>query len=208
MSPELCLTRSILISNNRVFENGLPRPFPFLQGSPLEFLDSLYKFLGITYPKYYKMDPLAKLGFLATELLLKEVPGGDLRPEDTGIVLSNASGSLEADRLYVRTIATGASPALFVYTLPNIVIGEIAIRHGFKGENAFFEFPAFDGKFIAGYVRILFEQSLVRRCICGWVDFLNNDYRALLMLVENNKPNERNAFTAELIDQLNNADHG
>ena len=154
------------------------------------------------------MDPLAKLGFLAAELLLKDAPQEGLDPEDTGIVLSNAAGSLEVDRLYARTIRTGPSPALFVYTLPNIVIGEIAIRHGFKGENAFFEFPAFDGKFIADYVRILFDQSLVRRCICGWVDFLNNEYRALLMLVEKDKPGSGTGFTAEIIDQLNNSDHG
>ena len=154
------------------------------------------------------MDPLAKLGFLAAEILLKGLPGAGLPPEDCGIVLSNSAGSLEVDRLYARTIRSGASPALFVYTLPNIVIGEISIRHGFKGENAFFEFPHFDGKFIADYVRLLFEQSLVRRCICGWVDFLDNEYRALLMLVEKEQTGTGLSFNAGQIDQLNNTEHG
>ncbi|MEJ0079473.1 MAG: hypothetical protein WDM78_00555 [Puia sp.] len=63
------------------------------------------------------------------------------------------------DLKYAKTIRTGASPALFVYTLPNIVIGEISIRRHFKGENAFFVFKQFDGNFIEKYVRGLFEKQ-------------------------------------------------
>ena len=95
------------------------------------------------------------------------------------LILSNANASLDVDLRYVKTIPAGASPALFVYTLPNIVIGEISIRQHFKGENAFFVFKQFDGNFIAGYVTGLFDNNLVKTCICGWVDILKEDYRAI-----------------------------
>jgi hypothetical protein len=155
------------------------------------------------------MDQLCKLGFLAAEILLKDLNHekkyGDT---ETGLVLCNARASLDVDLKYAKTIQTGASPALFVYTLPNIVIGEISIRHRFKGENAFFVFKRFDGNFIAEYVNGLFDQKLVKSCICGWVDILKEDYRAILFLVETDNPEKVLPFTAENLNQLNEQHHG
>ena len=37
----------------------------------VDFLKSAYKHYGINYPKFYKMDNLCKLAFVASELLLK-----------------------------------------------------------------------------------------------------------------------------------------
>jgi hypothetical protein len=154
------------------------------------------------------MDQLCKLGFLATELLLKDTGhSGKYGETETGLVLSNANSSLDVDLKYVKTIQTGASPALFVYTLPNIVIGEIAIRWHFKGENAFFVFKQFDGNFIEKYVTALFVNKLIKNCICGWVDILKEDYRALLFLVESAGPENAMTFTAEKLNQLNQQEH-
>ena len=104
------------------------------------------------------------------------------------------TASLDVDLKYEKTIQSGASPALFVYTLPNIVIGEIAIRHHFKGENAFFVFKQFDGNFMAGYVNHLFKNNLIKNCICGWVDLFKENYRAILFLVETDNPGKRNGI--------------
>ena len=52
----------------------------------------------------------------------------NIRRRKQDLVLSNANASLDVDLKYAKTMQTGASPALFVYTLPNIVIGEISIR--------------------------------------------------------------------------------
>ena len=54
---------------------------------------------------------------------------------------ANRSASIKNDTDYLATISDGnyyPSPALFVYTLPNIVTGEIAIRHHIQGETSFY----------------------------------------------------------------------
>src|ERR1700754_69667 len=89
-----------------------------------ECLLSIYRSLELDYPKFYKMDQLSKLGWLASEILLKQnTILGAMQPEDIGIVLSNANSSLDTDVKSLDTVADIASPAVFVYTLPNIMIG-------------------------------------------------------------------------------------
>lgn len=155
------------------------------------------------------MDQLSKLGVLATEILLKESDHvNKYGSDETGIVLSNTHGSLDVDLKYAATMEAGASPALFVYTLPNMVIGEIAIRHKFRGENAFFVFKAFNANFMSAYVTSLFDNNLIKSCICGWVDYLLEDYRAMLMLVESSGIKKAIPFTGAEINLLNNKSHG
>jgi hypothetical protein len=207
LEPALHITAYCLITRNKVFKNG---QLVFEQpGSSDEFLNTLYTHFKISYPKFHKMDQLCKLGFLATELLLKDTGhSGKYGETETGLVLCNANSSLDVDLKFVKTIQTGASPALFVYTLPNIVIGEISIRWHFKGENAFFVFKQFDGNFIEQYVTGLFENKLIKNCICGWVDILKEDYRALLFLVETAGSENTMTFSAEKLNQLNQQEHG
>jgi hypothetical protein len=201
------ITASCLISPNQVFLGG---KLIFEEtGTSLIFLDKIYTQFGIAYPKYHKMDNLCKLGFLAAEMLLKgREHEKKYENSETGLVLCNSHSSLDVDLRYEKTIRSGASPALFVYTLPNIVIGEISIRHHFKGENAFFVFKHFDGNFMVQYVAGLFENKLIRNCICGWVDFLKEDYRALLFLIETDNTEGAIPFTADNINKLNQPDHG
>jgi hypothetical protein len=201
------ITTSCLIAGNKVFKNG---KLIFEQpGNAETLLNEIYAHFKIAYPKFHKMDMLCKLGFLATEILLigtdHQIKYGET---DTGIVLSNKNASLDVDLRFAKTIHAGASPALFVYTLPNIVIGEIAIRHHFKGENAFFVFNRFDGNFIYAYVTSLFGNGLIKNCICGWVDILKEEYRAILFLVETENQENSIPFTAENLNQLNESEHG
>lgn len=207
MQTDLHITASCLISRNKIFKNG--RPVFEHPGSAEAFFDLIYSHFEISYPKFHKMDSLCKLGFLAAEALLKNLHHEEkYRETETGLVLCNAHASLDVDLKYVKTIRSGASPALFVYTLPNIVIGEISIRNHFKGENAFFVFKDFNGIFMAEYVTGLFENNLIKNCICGWVDILKEDYRAMLFLVEMDSPENAIPFTAEHMNQLNQKDYG
>jgi hypothetical protein len=207
LQPARIITASCLISRNKIFKNGqLVFEGP---GTAEKFLDGCYAHFEIVYPKFHKMDLLCKLGFLAAEMLLKESHHEKKYDEtETGLVLCNSHASLDVDLKYAKTISTGASPALFVYTLPNIVIGEISIRHHFKGENAFFVFKHFDGNFMAEYVNSLFENKLIKNCICGWVDILKEDYRAMLFLVETGNPENAITFTSDNLNQLNQQDYG
>jgi hypothetical protein len=166
------------------------------------FLDSVYLQLALNYPKFYKMDRLSKLGFLASEVLLKDQYHKDYQPAEVAIVLSNAQSSLDTDIRYQQSLKTMASPALFVYTLPNIVTGEICIRNGFKGENAFFITPEFDALLLQNYVEMLLMQPNLRACIAGWIDVLDEHHDVFLYLAENQKRGLAKQHTADELKRL------
>lgn len=161
-----------------------------------EFSTALYKYLGVDYPKFYKMDNLCKLGFLSSELLLREKTiRSSFTGNDTGIILVNSSASLDTDRMHQNTIRNRAgyfpSPSIFVYTLPNIVIGEICIRNKITGEGTFFIQETFNPSFLVDYIRYLLDCEIINRCIAGWLDIDREDYEAFLCLVE--KTDESNS---------------
>jgi hypothetical protein len=152
----------------------------------LEFLEFTYHSLAINYPKFYKMDNLSKLGILAVEALVgKRVLSKEFEAEKIAVVLSNAHGSQDTDIRFQESAQSVASPSLFVYTLPNIVIGEICIRHKIKGENAFFVTPKFDSLLFAEYVESVI-QSATDICIAGWVDVLGEQHDVFLYLLDKN----------------------
>ncbi len=184
MQAPLHITASCVINNNRFIKNE-QLVFEKEHATIAEFLVSAYQYFGVKYPKFYKMDSLCKMGWLATELLLKDTFDKEkYQPEETGVVLSNASSSLDADIKYFDSVKEMASPALFVYTLPNIVIGEISIYHNFKGENAFFISETFDAEFLQLYVSNLFNNNILQACICGWVEVIGAEYMTALFLIE------------------------
>jgi hypothetical protein len=183
------ITSTCTIDKNVVYKDE--RPVFENRGAALSaFLLAAYQHLDISYPKFYKMDNLSKLGWLATEMLLKGSDIKSYQPEKVGLILSNANASLDSDKRYNDSISDIPSPALFVYTLPNIMIGEICIRNNFKGEHAFFIFEKFDAAFTEMYVNNLLSTNILEACICGWVDVLDEGYKAILFLVEK-KPAER-----------------
>ena len=154
-----------------------------------DFIKTVFKQEQIVYPKFYKMDAISKLGFLATELVLKEKTIEGYRPEAVGVVLSNSSSSLDTDIAHNETIKDRSgyfpSPSVFVYTLPNIVIGEVCIKNKIKGENAFLISETFDGKLLHDYLEELFNSELVEACLCCWVEVIGNNCNAMVALVEN-----------------------
>jgi hypothetical protein len=203
------ITASCSISNNAVYKNGMPL-FENRETALTDFLLSVYQHFGIKYPKFYKMDNLSKLGWLAAEILLKDsFDASSYKPEDIGLILANANSSLDTDIRYYETTREIASPALFVYTLPNIVTGEISIRHQFKGENAFFIAEQFDAGFIGQYVNDLFNNNSLQACICGWVELLGEDYKAVLLLAEKKEEGKATIhFTTENILKIYQSEHG
>ncbi len=174
-----------------------------------DFLLRAYHHFDFQYSKFYKMDSLSKLGWLAAEVLLKDSFKRDLyKPEEIGVVLSNANSSLDTDIKYFETTREFASPSLFVYTLPNIIAGEICIRHHFKGENAFFIHEKFDANFIEQYVNNLVNNNILQACICGWVDLLQEKYNAVVFLVEKKSNLQSIAFTKENIEKIYQSHNG
>jgi hypothetical protein len=133
------------------------------------FLDETYKFLNLSYPKFFKMDALSKLGVLCAEQILVDETIGSLYPkEKIAIVLSNKNSSLQTDIAYSKTMSDFPSPSLFVYTLPNIVTGEISIKHKITGENAFFIESDFNADLLHNYTELLLQNS--DATLCGWLN--------------------------------------
>ncbi len=196
MPTENYITTSCIIQNGTVSKDGKQ-----LFQSPVnlpDLLPAIYHHFQLSYPKFYKMDNLSKLGWLTAEILLKDsFDKENYAPEDTAVILANANSSLDDDLKYLDSIKDGASPSLFVYTLPNIVIGEICIRNHFKGEQAFYIQQQFDAQFIALQVSYLLDQNIQQVCICGWVDVLKEEYKAVLFLVEKVKKENSVLFSAE-----------
>ncbi len=202
MKIENYISASCVISNQIVYKNGNP-VFEESKADISEFLIAAYRRFELQYPKFFKMDNLSKLGWLANEILLQgSFDKEKYIADDVGIVLSNSNSSLDTDIRYYETTKTMASPALFVYTLPNIVIGEISIRHHFMGENAFFIFEHFDAAFIEQYVSNLINNNILQCCICGWVEVLNDSYNATLFLIEKDKTANSVNFTKENLNKI------
>ena len=143
------------------------------------FIREAYKHLGENNMKFYKMDNLCKLGYVAAGYLLKDT---NYRPEEIGIILANASASLDTDCRHQAIINKegdkAASPAVFVYTLPNVVLGEICIRHKIQGENTFFVCQQSDIASLEDYARIVMAKGKLRTCIIGWCELLDGHYQA------------------------------
>lgn len=170
-----------------------------------EFLTALYRHNNVNYPKFFKMDNLSKTGFLAVELLLQQTK---LYNEDskkqTGIFISNSSSSLDSDILFQQTIGEEyfPSPSVFVYTLPNIVMGEIAIKHKIYGETTFFVSESFDCKLLCEYVKQTYIDTNLQHAIVGWVEFYKQKCEAFVMLVEKENSSPVLEFSEEIIQKL------
>ncbi len=168
----------------------------------VKYLKEVYKHTDIKYSKYFKMDPLSKLGFLAAEVLLKDMKCSE-SPERNGIILENKVSTYLVDVKHQVTINDKEnyfpSPANFVYTLPNVMTGEICIRHGFKGENAVFVNEAFDAEFVCQYIKSMYEADKVDMLIGGFVDADEDEYEAFMFFTEKDNVSE---LDAKMIEDL------
>lgn len=166
---------------------------------------AIYKDLQVAYPKYFKMDYLSKLGFLATEVLLQnKVLTEQYSSDKIGIILGNSASTYLMDEKHQLSLedknAYYPSPANFVYTLPNIMTGEICIKHKFKGENAVFIMEYFDADFIAAYCYKLFIDNKIDACVIGYVNIDKENYEAFLILVE--KKDSKQIFNAKTLEEI------
>lgn len=136
-------------------------------------LTSLYKQMIGNYPKFYKMDGLSRLGFVASEILLNAEKGET--DKERAIIFFNHSSSIASDRNYKESINDKdnyfPSPSIFVYTLPNIVTGEIAIRNHFHGETSFFILPEKDEKMMEEILQASCRDAQSKSFLTGWIDY-------------------------------------
>ena len=136
-------------------------------------LTTLYKQMIGNYPKFYKMDGLSRLGFVASEILLNAEKGET--DKERAIIFFNHSSSIASDRNYKESINDKdnyfPSPSIFVYTLPNIVTGEIAIRNHFHGETSFFILPDKDERMMEEILQSSCRDAQSKSFLTGWIDY-------------------------------------
>lgn len=155
-----------------------------LESRGKEMLTEVYKTKIGDYPKFYKMDILSRLAFIASELLI-ESEGQRSKDEgqfsisqDRAVVLFNHSSSIIADRQYIKSIEKDdffPSPAAFVYTLPNITTGEIALRNGYHCETSFYLLAERNEKLMQRVIKSTFIDRDIKSVIGGWIDCPSED---------------------------------
>ena len=154
-------------------------------------ITEFYRSLKVDYPKFFKMDGLSKLGFLASEMIFRDDENRFVPDESTAVLCFNRSSSLDVDMQYQATIRENEnyfpSPSLFVYTLPNIVTGEIVIRNNFWGETSFYICKEFNAKQIVRTVGNAFCDKTTTAVLVAWIEHFETKREVLMALVDSGK---------------------
>lgn len=200
------LNNWIRITDETVVFNGKKLPHE-TTGNAL--LTELYRNHIGDYPKFFKMDALCKLGFVASELLLGKEENRFAPREDRAIVFFNRSGSLNADTHFQATIQDKEnyfpSPAVFVYTLPNIVTGEIAIRNKYYGETSFIVMEQNDPQVMARQLQNAFLDANTKSILGGWINCDNdNRFDTCLFIINENQFANADELTEDIMQIINN----
>lgn len=142
-------------------------------GGDTELLRALYTGLGMDYPKFHKMDRYARLSLLAAEPLYRKLreEGADIA-NAVGLITVNRSASAATDVEHWQPVLRGesASPAVFVYTLPNTGAGEITIRQGVFGPSICLVGARPECDLLLTIARDMFEAQGMGHVIVGWSD--------------------------------------
>ncbi len=174
------------LKNNMLYINGVKHELEDVSGN---VLDSFYRREKISYPKFFKMDNLSKAGFIVSDLMLREA-GLDIETpkKDMAIILCNRSSSSDDDLIYLQSIKDKdnyfPSPSVFVYTLPNIVAGEMAIRNKIFGETSFYVSENYSKEMMMRQVNNVFSTKSVNYILFGWVEALKGNYEVELTLIK------------------------
>jgi len=178
------ITDHLSINNKGLFLNGKKDASTPIFNDINTGLLLLYKYLQISYPKFHKMDNLSKLAFIGVEILKKSSDLSKLNDKEVALVFQNSYSSLDTDIKHQRNInKQKPSPATFVYTLPNIMMGEIAIRNQWYGENLFVLTDSFElGKWQV-LAEGLIKLNKAKVVVGGWVEVLDEHYELKLYFV-------------------------
>jgi hypothetical protein len=170
-----------------------------------QFLTSFYHTLELNYPKFHKMDSLSKAAILALEVLRTEKdPFQNCTDDNIAFIIANQSASSETDEKFIQSYSEmgNPSPSLFVYTLPNILIGEIAIKHKWYGENTFFVQDSFDANLFVEQAKMYLNNGN-ETCLCAWIDSKKENLDCFMFTLNKNDLQEINSLVLEKKYKLN-----
>ncbi|MBQ0156671.1 MAG: beta-ACP synthase [Bacteroidales bacterium] len=151
------------------------------------YIKGLFGSVSEPYMKFSKMDDYCKLGTTAVELLLSKTGGlSQYNPYEIALVVNTDTGCIESDLAHLDNITAdeyNSSPAIFVYTLPNVVAGEICIKNKFKGEGVTIVGKTEDPKKI---IEEFCCDANTKAAIYLYVDKCGNKFTAEAILFERN----------------------
>ena len=162
--------RSLTITPDRLVLDGQAVPLES-RGSAL--ITEIFKKYLADGSRFFKMDLYSRLAYVGTSLLAKDsLEGSD--PEDRALIVFTQNGSVLADRKHLSTFSNPdefyPSPAVFINTLPNVVLGEIAVKNSIKGETTLVLLPRRDEAAIDKVIEATVSATRPAVLICGWVD--------------------------------------
>ena len=177
------VTSYCLLDSSRLDLNGKVKTHRTNSADAL--LKKLYREHSINYPRFFKMDKLSKLGVLGIELISPEIK--KYHDDEIALLFINSDSSLDTDQKHQQTLNENRSPspAIFVYTLPNIVLGEIAIRKKWYGENLFILASEFDFDQWLKEAALLLTSGKAKAVVGGWINALGDQLDLRLFFVEN-----------------------
>ena len=174
------------LKDNAIYINDIEHKLEDVSGN---ILDNFYRKEKLSYPKFFKMDNLSKAGFIVSELMLREAGFDRETPKkNMAIILCNRSSSSDDDLIYLQSIKDKdnyfPSPSVFVYTLPNIVAGEIAIRNKIFGETSFYISEYYSKDMMLRQVNNVLSTKSIDYVLFGWVEALKGNYEVELTIIK------------------------
>ena len=126
--------------------------------------------------RFGRFDHYTRLGCAAVGLALSEA-GFDPQKKmpSTGFILAGQFGSFVTDIEFFNTMCDGggfASPHLFSYTLPNIVIGECAHQFGFMGPTFCLDSNDGWGSQALCSASVYLRTHVAEAMLVGWIEVL------------------------------------
>lgn len=147
----------------------------------LDFLKELYQLSEMKYSKFHKMDVLSKSAILGSHFISNKIPEN----ETPTVMLFNEKSSMQSDLNHIEQYSESiASPATFVYTLPNICVGEICIKNNWKSPTSFLVMPK---EYFQNYTKMVMMTMLKNNssfAICGYVDVTDEEINVAMALVK------------------------
>jgi len=153
-------------------------------------LTNAWAAMKVELPRFVRMDRNSKLvsiaaaPFFTAEGIITKYP-----KDRIGMVIMGTHGSMETDQRYLDQLLAEnhASPGLFVYTLPNIAMGELSIQHGLHGSGLCLLSEAPDVGQLRDACEILLRDHDMEAVICGWANIFAGSAVATFMVVTTGK---------------------
>ena len=161
---------SVRITPDGLWINGLAVP---MESHGPALLTEIYKKNLADQSRFFKMDLYSRLAYVGTGLLAKDALNG-YDPADLAIFIFTQNGSVLADRKHLSSFSNPEefypSPAVFINTLPNVVLGEIAVKNNIKGETTLVLLPSRDEATMNTVIQASVAATRPSAVIYGWVD--------------------------------------